>query len=134
VEDFEREVVVSIPHTAKVLQAAHPQHRTAFSQWLLQQNAADSNFISQVLVMDEAYFRRTGILNSLTCTHVLINIAFNSGSTLPALVYNYIWAGINGDLLTGPNELYSLGSPIYNFKEIITSTTGGYGAGVALSV
>jgi hypothetical protein len=48
----------------QALQPADSQHQRVFSQCLLQQDAANPNFLSQVMDMDEACFKRNFILNS----------------------------------------------------------------------
>jgi hypothetical protein len=40
------------------------EHRRAFCEWLLQQDAAYPTFLSRMLVMDEACFTWNGILNT----------------------------------------------------------------------
>jgi hypothetical protein len=65
----------------QALQPADPQHRRAFSQKLLQQDAADPDFLSWVLVTDEACFTWNGILNSL-------NIHIWSGENLHSIQYS----------------------------------------------
>jgi hypothetical protein len=58
----------------QTLQLKDLHHQTAFSQPLSQQDAADQNFLSHVLIMNEACFTKW-IMNSRTCTRGVMKIS-----------------------------------------------------------
>jgi hypothetical protein len=72
----------------------------------VQQDAAYPTFLSRVLVMDEAFFTRNGILN----TRNQHTWAYENPHSFQETRFQHqfainVWAGIIGDLLRGPYEL-----------------------------
>lgn len=83
----------------------HPR-RVLFSEWLLQQHENNPNFLTKILVTDEASFTRNGI-NNFRNTHVwsLENPHAVRRTNFQQRFSVNVWAGIVNGVLVGPHIL-----------------------------